>query len=196
MLKSKFAAHFQKVADRLSWIPFSPNQLTMLSIGLALIGFALAFFGIFLASLAFFAASAFMDALDGALARARKQTSAKGAYLDGIADRIVEFLLVASFFFFDLSSFLIPMPLVLFSILFFGSTMTAFTTAYAHHRKVADEKKIQNQPRLLERAERVLLLLFAFALAFVFPQLSSFLLLLTLTFSFFTFLLRTVYFYA
>jgi len=76
----------------------TPNELTFLSL---LIGLAGACF-LFLGKPVFFAVggilaqlSSVVDCADGMLARARKETSEFGAYLDLILDRVTEFFLTA-----------------------------------------------------------------------------------------------------
>jgi len=103
-----------------------------------------------------------LDAADGAVARAKNKVSDQGAFIDGIADRIVEFcLLITILMMFPLNT---EMQLVIFSILFFGTCMTAFVKAYAEHRGVMKHEQAAKLPGLLERAERSVLLLAAFVL--------------------------------
>ncbi len=143
-----------------------------------------------------------MDALDGAVARAKNQVSNKGAYIDGITDRLVEFLFVLSFLFYALPSFALPLfqaaaipsNLLLIIILFFGSAMTSFATAYAEHRHVADSKKIAGQPGILPRAERLILLFIALALVPFNPAATSFVLFAAAALCFITFCQRFAYF--
>ena len=142
-------------------LPFSANQITVSSVFLAAMGFWLSLSQQLYLSLFFFLLSAAADALDGAVARAKKQVSNRGAYIDGITDRLVEFLFILSFFSYPLPPFILPAPLLLIVILFFGSAMTSFATAYAEHRHAADSKKIAAQPGVLPRAERLILLALA-----------------------------------
>ncbi len=154
-------------------LPLSANQITASSVLFAAIGLYLSSQLQPLPSLLLFAIAGAADAIDGAVARAKKQATARGAYMDGIIDRLVEFLLVLSFFFYPLPPFLVPAQLSLIIILFFGSAMTSYAGAYAEHRKVADAKKIAHQPGILPRAERLILLFAALALIPFFPALSS-----------------------
>ncbi len=183
-------------------LPLSANQWTLLSLVPAAFGFYFAYLSLPLYSLACFILSGALDAIDGAVARAKKQVSDKGAYIDGITDRLVEFLFVLSFLFYPLPSFQLPLfpgaiispVLLLISILFFGSAMTSFATAYAEHRHVADSKKIAGQPGILPRAERLILLFAALALVpFSLPA-TSFLLFAAAALSFITFCQRFAYF--
>jgi phosphatidylglycerophosphate synthase len=175
-------------------LPVSPNQITCFSLLLALIAFFFASQGQPLFSLLFFVLAGAADALDGAVARARKQVSARGAYIDGIIDRLVEFLFVLSFAFYALPAFVLPAALSLVLILFLGSAMTSFAVAYADHRKIANPAKIARVPGILPRAERLILLFAALAFVPFSPAASSVMLACAAVLSFMTFLQRFLYF--
>jgi len=175
--QTKLGSSFQlAIGNLFSFLPLTPNQVTVLSLLPALAGFYFASQHLPLHSLFFFILAGALDALDGAMARARKQVSAKGAYIDGIVDRLVEFLLVLSFFFYPLPGFILTSGIALILILFFGSAMTSFATAYAEHRHVADSRKIALQPGILPRAERLILLFAALAFIPYSPVAASFIL--------------------
>lgn len=161
MLKSQKSA--VRVSDSLgsllSFVPLTPNQLTLLSVLLALAGAYFAYAGSIQHCLVLFVLAFFIDAVDGAVARAKRLASKRGAFLDGIADRVVEFLFIVSLYLFA-PSFI----LWLFAILFFGTCMTSFVKAYAEHRELLSKKAASSLPGLLERAERCLLLLLAMLL--------------------------------
>jgi len=165
-----------KVGEIFSHLPLSANQITVCALALALIGFYFAYTQQPFISLLFFVLSGATDAIDGAVARARKEVSARGAYIDGMIDRLVEFLFACSFFFYALPSFILPVAVWIISFIFFGSCMTSFATAYADHRKVADAKKLAAQPGIFPRAERLILLFVALALVPFCPSCVSFLL--------------------
>lgn len=193
--KQKFAQNLQSQLGILfSSLPLSANQWTLLSLLPAAAGFYAAYLALPLHSLFLFVLAGAIDALDGAVARAKKQVSEKGAYIDGIVDRLVEFLFVLSFFFYELPSFGFPPFFILMAILFFGSCMSAFATAYAEHRHVADAKKIARQPGILPRAERLILLFIALAAVPFYPAATSAILLATAALSFVTFCQRFRYF--
>ena len=175
--QTKFGSSIQSSLGSLfSWLPLSPNQITALALLFALIGFCLASLHLPLYSLAFFLIAGLVDAIDGAVARFRKQVTDNGAYIDGMIDRLVEFLFVLSFFFYALPGFILTSGIALILILFFGTCMTSFATAYAEHRHVADSKKIAKQPGILPRAERLILLFAALAFISYSPVAASFIL--------------------
>jgi phosphatidylglycerophosphate synthase len=194
--KLKLAQSLQgKLGSLLSHLPVSPAQLTLSSVLFAAAGFWLSIQHQIFPSLLLFVIAGAIDALDGALARAKKQSSDRGAYLDGITDRLVEFLFILSFFAYPIPPFVLPAGLSLICILFFGSAMSSFATAYAEHRHVADSKKIALQPGILPRAERLMLLFVSFLLIAYGPHLSGMLLFATALLSAITFLQRAVYYY-
>lgn len=175
-------------------LPLTATQITLSSVLFAAIGLYYSAYQLPYHSLFFFILAGAADAIDGAVARAKNQVSNRGAYIDGITDRIVEFLFVLSFFFYALPPFIIPAGLSLIVFLFFGSAMSAFATAYAEHRHVADSAKIARQPGILPRAERLLLLFAALALVPFFPPSSSFVLLCAAALSVATFFQRAAYY--
>ena len=184
----------EKMGKAFSSLPLSPDQITVSAVLFAAIGFFLAYCSLPIQALAFFVLSGLMDALDGAVARAKNMASARGAYIDGITDRLAEFLFIMSFFFYPLPPFFLPAQILLMLILFFGSAMSSFATAYAEHRHVAGTVKIGRQPGILPRAERLLFLFAAFALAPSYPAASSFLLFAGAALCLVTFAQRFAYF--
>ena len=93
----------------------------------------------------------FLDMVDGWVARAKKMESKKGAFLDGISDRIVEFFLLLSLLLLALpdmpeSLFSLPSLYSIISILFFGTCMTSFVKAYADHKQVVSHEKSESMP--------------------------------------------------
>lgn len=167
MLKNSLSSFQSRIGDLIKPLPLHPNHLTLLSVLLAAAGAWLAWQHDPL-SLLLFLLSFAIDGLDGALARAKNLTSAFGAYLDGMCDRLVEFFSLLPFLFTPV--YFIPALL----ILFFGSVMTAFSKAYADHREVCDAKTAAKLTTLLPRTERAIGL-FVALLLFV-QNLSDFLL--------------------
>ena len=145
-----------------SHVGLSPNTWTVLAIIPAIIGFvSLVMYHNLLWALLFFMASGVIDAIDGAVARVTSRVSAMGAFLDGVIDRYVEFLLYLGLLFFLMAGepeFLVP-SYVWINILLFGAIMPTFIRAYADHRKVVtDPRDLRRMGGLLERAERLTLL--------------------------------------
>jgi len=144
-----------KILSVFSFIPIHPNNITLLSILLSIIGLIVFQYNP-LYSIILFAFAFFIDAIDGVVARAKNLVSNKGAFLDGISDRIVEFFLILIFIIYfhnDLTILLLSV-----FILFFGTTMTSFVKAYCEHKKIMKNEDATKMKGLFERAERVILL--------------------------------------
>ena len=164
MLKhSAFAKSISNsIGNALRWVPLHPDSISILSVVLAIFGYA--GWGLHLKqqvySIIVFSFAFFFDVADGAIARAKKLESKKGAFLDGVADRIVEFFLILALF----SVASAELQWVLLLILFFGTAMTAFVKAYAEHSGILKHEEALQMPGLLERTERSVLLLVAMLL--------------------------------
>lgn len=167
----------------LGWVPLSPNQITALSILCAVAGFALFYLGNYWYGFAAFILAFVLDAVDGAVARARGETSKLGGFLDGVSDRLVEFFLLLSLLFVPLG---MPDAFWIMVVLFFGTCMTAFVKAYANYQGVLSKEEADKMPGMLERGERgallmvfVFLVLYGFAYAWVIFALIALLSILT-----------------
>ncbi len=156
------AKGLQAAAGRaLSTIPLTPNQWTLLSVALAaLAALSAALTGELWLALALFASAAACDVIDGAVARARKEQSAFGGFMDGVADRFVEGFFLLSFMFVPLA------PLGGFDAkslpalaLFLGTCMPSFIRAYADHKGVVAREQALALGGVCERGERVILLI-------------------------------------
>ncbi|MFH2105663.1 MAG: CDP-alcohol phosphatidyltransferase family protein [Candidatus Micrarchaeota archaeon] len=173
MLKSTKTAEkaSSKLGSVLKFIPIDPNAITLLSVILAIMALGIVVldqgFETIVASFILFIFAFFFDAVDGAVARAKNLVSIKGGFYDGIADRVVEFCLIATLILIYLKisgAYLLSynMVLVLVSILFFGTCMTSFVKAYSEHQGILKNEEAKKLPGFLERAERSVLLLLAF----------------------------------
>lgn len=173
-------------------IPLHPTVITISSILFAFSAYFLLDYNSWI-SFGLFLFAFFADALDGAVARAKNLESRKGAFIDGIADRIVEFFIILSLFKLSMPFLLIPNVIWLFIILFFGTGMTSFVKAYSDHTKTLRHEKAIKMSGMLERAERSILLLFAFLLVLFGSDFSIVIVMFTAVLSFFTFLERFMF---
>lgn len=161
MLKSK--TDIEKLTVKLgivfSQFKLSPNKWTLLSLIFAFFGFlSLTVCHDIIKGLTFFAISGFLDMVDGAVARVTGRATNFGAFLDGIADRYVEFFLYIGLLIFGVNSLYI-------ALLIFGALMPSFVTAYSSYRNVITEKeKHRKMAGLIERAERLILIYFSMLL--------------------------------
>jgi phosphatidylglycerophosphate synthase len=140
-----------------SKLPLSPNAWTVLSLLPAVAGLVALLQKQMLAALALFIASAFLDAVDGAVARVTGRATALGAYLDGIADRFVEAMLLIGLMLFGIPDFVLPGYAWAALLLFAGTCMTSFARAYAVYKRAMGDGEAQGMGGLLERAERLAL---------------------------------------
>ncbi|HDN83801.1 MAG TPA: CDP-alcohol phosphatidyltransferase family protein [Candidatus Altiarchaeales archaeon] len=159
-LSVKFGAFFSRLG-------LSPNFLTLMSLLFAIFGFFfIAFCNDIFLSLILFLIAGFLDMVDGAVARATGKVSSLGAFLDGILDRYVEFIIYLGIFIYlwrnsGLDNFSLSL---IFLFLVFGAIMTPFSIAYGIHRKAITEEKLKNLKSLFERAERLISVYFAMIL--------------------------------
>lgn len=134
-----------------SFLP--PNAWTLLSVLFALVSaFALSQ-RLFFAASALLLVTSLLDMIDGSVARYVKRVTMKGAYLDTIADRYVEGIVIISLLVIGLPDFVVPASLWLFAYLF-GSFMTTYAKA-----ALAEKAQLSVSSGLLERAERMLILI-------------------------------------
>ncbi len=149
----------------------SANTITMLSIVPAVIAAYLVAIGMFIPAAAFFVVSAFLDMVDGAVARATGKESRFGAYLDTMVDRYVEFFVVLGLFVLavtgGLPGLFFPSVIWLF-IYYFGSIMTSYAKAAAKEKEFV---RWEIKGGLVERAERLIILLAGIVLASLHPVL-------------------------
>jgi len=161
MLKARFKPEeTDRLAGGLAALGLSPNAWTMLSLFPAVVGMAALIQGRLGWGLLLFSLSAFIDIVDGTVARVTGQASIKGAFIDGVVDRYVELLLYLGLLAYLGRGEFLGLPReIWFMLLFFGSLMTTFVRAYADHRGlVKGEAELKKMGGLLERFERLMLL--------------------------------------
>ena len=145
----------EKVGKFFSSFSLTPNEYTLLSIVFALISFFYLAMGKIILALLFFLFASFLDFIDGAVARYKNLATKKGAYVDTIADRFVEAILLLGLLFLGLPEVFLPAYIWIFLILF-GSMMTTYVKAAAKEKDlVSDELK----GGLLARGERLILII-------------------------------------
>jgi phosphatidylglycerophosphate synthase len=150
-----------KVGSMLAKIPITPNQWTLFSIIVALgAGISIASAQNLALGLALFGLAALFDIIDGAVARARGETSALGGFIDGVADRFVEAIFLLSFMFLQLPAVAgTDAKFWLALALFLGTCMPSFIRAYADHKGAISREKALAMGGICERTERILIIL-------------------------------------
>lgn len=159
-----------RIGKALAVIPFTPNQWTMLSVIVALAAGAMIALGNLIPGLAFFAFAALLDAVDGAVARARGETSALGGFIDGVADRFVEAIFLFSFMSYPLPEVFIDAKIWLALVVFLGTCMPSFIRAYADHKGVLPRDKALALGGLCERSERLAMIVIGLAAGLLFSM--------------------------
>ena len=163
MIKSRYPNFSEKVSTQVgmvfSKLPLSPNAWTMLSIVPAIIGF---YYLVYPKNLLFgailFLLAGFIDMIDGGVARVTGRVSNLGAYIDGVADRLVEAMLFFGIMLYSVPDFILPGYIWAALALFFGSAMTTFVEVYADHRNaISDPAVFAKMGGILERMERIAL---------------------------------------
>ncbi len=150
-----------KIGIVFSKFHLSPNQWTLLTIIPILIALYFLINQAFLIAALFIIIAAFFDLIDGSVARVIGAVTKKGAYLDTIMDRYVESIIILGLLFISLPSFLLPIPFWLFLYLF-GSMMTTYGKAAAKEKELV---KTELKGGLMERAERMIVLVIGIVLA-------------------------------
>jgi len=161
MLKANLRSEkTDRLAGGLARLGLSPNTWTLLSLVPALLGLAALIMHQLAYGLVLFALSAFIDIVDGTVARITNQATDRGAFIDGVVDRYVELLLYIGLLLYVGRGEFLNMPNeAWFMVLMFGALMTSFVRAYADHRGiVTDPVDLKRMGGLLERLERLMLL--------------------------------------
>lgn len=180
--KKRVESHLYTVALILDRIGLEPNHLTVMSLFFSTIGFTMVvFFRSKPALLLFTALSGLMDALDGALARCKGKSTKLGAFLDSTIDRLSDTLIIASLI-------LLGYPQTVVLTLLVSSMLISYTRARAEALGVELEKI-----GLIERPERLVLIMATIALGLIHYGASLILLIVLTALSVFTFIQRLIH---
>ncbi len=156
--RQKFGGFSEKIGSGFAKLKLSPNQWTFVSLLPALGAVYFLVNQDYVSSAVLFLLAAFLDMVDGAVARATGKACKSGAYLDTMVDRYVEFFVVAGLVYLAwqrvIPDLFIPSVLWIF-IFYFGGIMTSYAKAAA---KEKDYVKKEIKGGLLERAERLIIL--------------------------------------
>ena len=150
-----------KIGIKFSRLGISPNTWTLLAIIPAILSSYLIINQYFISAALMLLVAAFLDVIDGAVARVTGRVTKLGAYIDCITDRYVEFIVILSLLFISLPFFLVQ-SYVWIVLIVFGAMMTTYVKAAAKEKELVD-KEIKGG--ILERAERVFVLFIGIALA-------------------------------
>ncbi|MFH1224329.1 MAG: CDP-alcohol phosphatidyltransferase family protein [Candidatus Diapherotrites archaeon] len=157
-----------KVGMLFSRFGISPNAWTLMSLIPAFIAFYFLLGGAaqnFLLAAFFFMLAAFLDLIDGGVARVTGRVTKFGAYLDTIADRVVEAAIAFGLLLAALPGFIIPAYAWVF-LYFCGSSLTTYAKSAAKEKGLVEAEL---RGGILERAERLSLLFLGILFASVNP---------------------------
>ena len=163
--REKFGGFSIAVGRVFGALKLHPNGWTILSLIPAI---AAAWYLIqeqFLVAAGLFIVAAFLDLVDGSVARVTGRVSLFGAYLDTVVDRYVEGLILFGLLFAALPGFYLPAYGWVFLYLF-GSLMTTYVKAAAKEKELV-EKELKGG--IMERAERLVILFAGIVLAYYNP---------------------------
>jgi archaetidylinositol phosphate synthase len=147
----------RKIGKIFSKLSLSPNQWTLLGLFFTLILFYFLINQNFLFAAVTFVFTAFIDMIDGAVARETKKVTKVGGYLDSIADRVIEFIIVLGLFLNSYPDFFLPIKIWLLFLLF-GSFMSTYMRAAAFEKEVFKNLK----GGILEHTDRLIFFLIIF----------------------------------
>ncbi len=154
--REKFKNISVKIGVLFSKLPLTANQWTVLSIVPVIIAVFFLVRQDFLTAGILFLISAFIDMIDGAVARVTNTASKYGAYLDTIMDRYIEGIIIFGLLFASLPHWILPASTWIFAY-FFGSFMTTYAKSAAKEKEIVSDGK-ELSGGFLERAERLFLL--------------------------------------
>lgn len=159
--REKFNSLSVKIGIIFSKLPLTPNQWTLLAFVPAVISAYFLINESFLLAALLLLLSGFIDLVDGSVARVTGRVTKLGAYLDTIADRYVEAIMIFALLFVSLPSVYFPIYVWLYVYLF-GSMLTTYAKAAAKEKDLVDE---EIKGGIMERAERLLILVIGIILA-------------------------------
>ncbi|MFA4906819.1 MAG: CDP-alcohol phosphatidyltransferase family protein [archaeon] len=160
-IREKFSRISKAIGKAFSGTGLSPNQLSLISIPLALITVALIILQSFWLAALFLIITAFWDLVDGAVARETGKATKFGGYLDGVVDKYVETIIALSLLFVPLPAFFVPAAFWI-ALYVFGEMNTTYAKAAAVEKGAS---KTEIRGGILERPERTIILLIGILLA-------------------------------
>lgn len=174
-----------------SYLPLQPNFYSWSTVPTALAGMICMSYQHIFSGIILFLLSGLLDLIDGAVARHTKQSSHRGAFLDGSLDRFIDFFLIFSFFWIPMHTPWMTQSQWICCAIFFA-LMPTFEVAYANHRKAVDDPDEKIIWRILNRGEMYAIMLLIPLLSLVSPYLSGYLLVFLVFMSFVT-TLQTIF---
>lgn len=149
-----------RLGARLAALGVTANMVTVAGVVVSLATAALLALGQFHVALVCFIVAGLMDSLDGAVAKARNASSRQGAFLDSVADRVSDGVLLLGITWYlaaghDPRVALLPVGVLLVS------------AVVSYERAKAESLGLSAKGGLMERAERMILLALGILLPFI-----------------------------
>ena len=120
--------------------------------------------------------------VDGSVARAQNKASNLGAFVDGTIDRFVDFAIIFSYFYFNITPFWLDLS-QLICITSFVVIMPSFIVAYANHRGAVEDDNETLIWRIMNRGEMLIIMIGILIAALVSPSWAGYLLILLIILS-------------
>ena len=152
--RDRFLGFSVRVGTAFSKLGLSPNQWTVISLIPALLAVYFLVNQSFVAAALLFLFSAFLDLVDGSVARVTGRETLLGAYLDAIVDRYVEAIVIFGLLFSALPGFYLASESWV-ALYLFGTMMAIYSKAAAMEKGVVEREM---RGGLLERPERLIIL--------------------------------------
>lgn len=157
------------------YTPFPAGFYTIGALILALIAVFLSYDHHPVWSIALFMIASIFDVIDGSVARAQAKSSNLGAFIDGTADRFVDFAIIFSYFFYDIQVNWLNLD-KLICIASFVVIAPSFIVAYANHRGAVDDDDETLIWRLMNRGEMLFLMIGIQIFSLIHPNWAGYLL--------------------
>ena len=158
-----FAAPLASLVPLMQKLGVTPNGLTAFGFLLTLVAAILLALGYFLAGGLVLLIAAIFDMMDGSLARATGQSTKFGAFFDSSIDRYSESVILVALIYFYSAASSRPLEPVLIGITLVGSLMVSYTRARA------EALGVECKVGILQRPERVILLIIGLLVGTIWP---------------------------
>lgn len=145
-------------------LPIKPNAYSVMTVIPAFLAVPAVMYQHYILAVVLFSLSGLLDIIDGAVARATKNTSHYGAFLDGSLDRFVDFAVIFSYFWLPLDTPFLSKAMWI-ALAVFVALMPSFEVAYANHRRAVDDPDEKKIWRILNRGEMYPLMVLVILLA-------------------------------
>lgn len=154
------------IGKTLGVLPLAPDHYTYLSVAFALVGLYFMILHNLLWAIIIFLIAVILDFVDGAVARSKRLSTKKGAFLDTVMDRYVEGIIFFGMVFLDLPAVILPGNVWVF-LAMFGSVMTTYAKAAAKEKEIVSQEL---RGGILSRGERMILVFAALLLGIIYPD--------------------------